>query len=307
MAAISVIIPAYNAAPTLAEAVESCLAQEGIDLEVVVVDDGSTDQTAEVARGFGGRVRLESGPNRGANAARNRGIALAKGPLVQFLDADDLLLPDKLNRQAAVLEKGAADIVFSDYKVIEPDGESSSVQGIPEEGLRDPVCMLLHHRLQTSAPLHWKRNLESVGGFTPDLKASQERDLHLRLAMAGFRFEKLPGVYHIVRKQRESISSDYVKVLRQRQHWVLPAYAKLEEEGKLTDERRRAFSGIMSLSGRELIQLGEFGLGKTYLNHAAAMHPGHYLDDWSGMRRLAYRALGPVWAEKLLALKKGME
>lgn len=276
-------------------------------MEVIVVDDGSSDHTAEVARSFGSHITFYSGPNRGANAARNRGIQMAAGPLVQFLDADDLLLPDKLNRQAPVLEQDDADIVFSDYRVYEADGQGSTVQGILEDIPEDPVCMILRHRLQTSAPLHWKKNLEKVGGFTPSLKASQERDLHLRLAAAGMRFKRLPGIFHVVRKQHTSISSDYVKVLRQRQFWVIPAFEKLKGEGKLSNERLRAFSGIMSLSGRELIQLGEFDLGKTYLKHAAAMHPGHYLDDWSTLRRLAYQTLGPVWAEKLLALKKGFE
>jgi glycosyltransferase involved in cell wall biosynthesis len=287
--------------------VESCLRQTYPEVEVIVVDDGSPDHTLAEARAFEPRIRVLTGPNRGANAARNRGIGLATGAFLQFLDADDLLHPEKLERQVAALSAGDADLVYADYEVVEPDGHTRSTQGMPDIGDGDPVCALLLHRLQTSAPLHRTENVRRVGGFRPGLKASQERDLHLRLAMSGLRFRKVPGALHTVRKQRTSISSDYVHVLRQRRHWVVPAYDTLAEEGALTDDRRRAFAEMMALSARELIQLGEYRLGRAYLAEARRMHPGDPLADWSTKRRVAYRLLGPVMAEKLLALKKSVE
>ena len=94
---VSVIIPCYNASRFLAEAIESVLAQTHENLELVVVDDGSTDDSREIVRGFGERVRSEPLPhNQGVNFARNRGVEVARGEFVQFLDSDDLLRPEKI-------------------------------------------------------------------------------------------------------------------------------------------------------------------------------------------------------------------
>ena len=77
---ISVVIPCYNTERWVARAIDSALAQEGVRVEVIVIDDGSTDGSLEVIRGYDGRIRWETGPNRGVSAARNRGLALAAAP-----------------------------------------------------------------------------------------------------------------------------------------------------------------------------------------------------------------------------------
>ena len=91
----SVVIPCYNAEGYVGEAIESALNQTYRPVEVIVIDDGSTDGSLDVIRSFGDRIRYESGPNRGPSAARNRGVQLARGELIQFLDADDVLHPEK--------------------------------------------------------------------------------------------------------------------------------------------------------------------------------------------------------------------
>jgi len=107
---VSIIVPCYNAAPWLAPTLESALAQQGIAAEIIVVDDGSTDESLRIARQFESRgVRIETQANRGASAARNRGLRLAQGAFLQFLDADDLLDPSKIRLQvdmAAGLDPG---------------------------------------------------------------------------------------------------------------------------------------------------------------------------------------------------------
>ncbi len=96
---VSILIPCYNAERWIAQAIESSLAQTWPEKEVIVVDDGSTDASLDVIRRFDGRVRWETGPNRGGGAARNRLLRLARGEWLQYLDADDYLLPDKVARQ----------------------------------------------------------------------------------------------------------------------------------------------------------------------------------------------------------------
>ena len=131
---LSVIIPCYNVEAHVGTAVRSALAQQGVELEVLVVDDGSTDGTAAVVEALlpeaGGRMRLLRGPHRGASAARNRGLAEARGTYVQFLDADDALLPGKLAAQWE-LAQGAAEVVVGDYCTVQPDGRTLTVHAQP--------------------------------------------------------------------------------------------------------------------------------------------------------------------------------
>jgi glycosyltransferase involved in cell wall biosynthesis len=105
---VSVIIPAYNAAATLPETLASVLAQRAVDLDVVVVDDGSTDGTGEVAAQLGAPVRVIRQENAGVGAARNRGVDVARGRWVAFIDSDDLWEPDKLRLQVAAMNEPTA-------------------------------------------------------------------------------------------------------------------------------------------------------------------------------------------------------
>ena len=111
---VSCIIPVFNGARFLGEAVDSILAQTYRPCEVIVVDDGSTDATGDVIAGYGERVVAVRQPNRGEAAARNAGVRAARGALVAFLDADDLWGPEKLTRQAAKLgEDPRIDLCFT--------------------------------------------------------------------------------------------------------------------------------------------------------------------------------------------------
>ena len=98
---VSILIPAYNAERTIAETIQSALSQTWPYKEIVVVNDGSTDRTAQIASSFGTAVNVVSTENRGASATRNYAMGLSHGDYIQWLDADDLLLPDKIERQLA--------------------------------------------------------------------------------------------------------------------------------------------------------------------------------------------------------------
>ncbi len=111
---VSIIIPCYNAERWLAETLESALAQTWTAKEILVINDGSTDDSLAVAQQFVTRgVQVIDQPNRGASAARNHGLRLARGEFIQFLDADDLLAPDKISRQLAVAAQTGNEWVLS--------------------------------------------------------------------------------------------------------------------------------------------------------------------------------------------------
>jgi glycosyltransferase involved in cell wall biosynthesis len=120
---VSVVIPVFNGEGCLAEAIESALVQDHPDVEVIVVDDGSTDQTAAVVRSYEG-VRYLRQENAGAGAARNAGVAAARGTYVAFSDADDVLLPHRLSAQAQVLDDDPAiGCVLGRHLFVVPHGE----------------------------------------------------------------------------------------------------------------------------------------------------------------------------------------
>src|SRR5690349_18640783 len=113
---VSIVIPCHNAERFLAETLDSALLQTYPQIEVVVVDDGSTDDTPELIRSYGGRLIAEFGPNRGASAARNRGTSLARGEFIQYLDADDLLPPDAIEKRVTGMLETGADVAYSDWE-----------------------------------------------------------------------------------------------------------------------------------------------------------------------------------------------
>src|SRR3954467_5431211 len=112
---ISVIIPCYNAQKTIAATVDSALSQ-AVDREVIVVDDGSTDDSRAIIASYGDRIRADYGPNRGVSAARERGTQLARGELLQYLDSDDQLTPDTLAHRLDTMHQSGADAVYTDWQ-----------------------------------------------------------------------------------------------------------------------------------------------------------------------------------------------
>lgn len=123
MPKVSVIIPTYNRAKYVKEAIDSVLAQTFQDFEIIVVDDGSIDGTGELLKNYNGKIRYIYQTNKGLPAARNTGIRAAKGEYIAFLDSDDIWLPDKLDIQLKILEKnGDVGLIYSRMFVIDEDG-----------------------------------------------------------------------------------------------------------------------------------------------------------------------------------------
>lgn len=192
---VSVIIPTYDRAELVVDAVESVLAQTYPAFECLVVDDGSTDATLEVLEeqfGEEARVRVVAGGHAGVSAARNRGLAVANGELVTFLDSDDLMVPNRLARQLERLEDPTIDAVLG-------RAEQASVGGAPY-----PDWMLLLPRdlwpgyYQMSILLA-TRHAREVGGFDEALSMGEDTDFLVRLAGAGVRLGLLDEIVLIRR------------------------------------------------------------------------------------------------------------
>ena len=182
---VSVVIPAFNAEPFLAEAIESVLAQTYAPYELVVVDDGSTDRSAEIAAGYEGVRLIRNSESRGAAAARNRGAKAARGEILAFVDADDLLLPSKLDFQVGELLKRDDEVcVLASQEFIVEDGAS-----IPMAALTDrqrPAWVDADFpNLYTMTMVLKKRLFLSSSGFTEGLDYTEDVDFLFRLIEAG--------------------------------------------------------------------------------------------------------------------------
>lgn len=196
---VAVIIPAFNCAPFVGDAVRSALGQVGVDLQVVVVDDGSTDDTRQVLESFGERIQVVRQSNRGPGAARNAGMRAAHAEYIAFLDADDVWLPGKLAVQLGHLESfPCTNAAYSRWHVWTSGAEGRFL--IPEWARR-PVdraaglarensgnlyaSLLLDCHILTSTVVMRRCLLDCVGWFDEDLRCGEDYDYWLRLARHG--------------------------------------------------------------------------------------------------------------------------
>lgn len=131
MNGVSVIIPAYNAAVTIAETIDSALAQTLPPLDIIVVNDGSTDSTAAILDRYGDRIHVISQPNAGLSSARNAALRIARGEYVAFLDADDIWAPQMLARTVPLLDaEPQCALVFTDLAVIDSNAAPSTPRSL---------------------------------------------------------------------------------------------------------------------------------------------------------------------------------
>lgn len=213
---VSVIMPCYNGERYLAEAIDSALDQTYRPIEVIVVDDGSTDGSRRVAEGYGHRIRWTQRDHSGIAGARNHGIALAKGEFLAFLDADDLWIKDKLERQVRALrEDPTVGIVSGEMEqFVSPelagalDARVQFVAGAVS--VRIPGTMLLR-----------RSEFDRVGDFSTALTTGEFLDWISRAGAAGLKSVHLPGV--VLRRRihdanhgilRKDAKSDYLKVVK---------------------------------------------------------------------------------------------
>jgi len=188
-AIVTVIIPTYNCQRYLGEAIESVFQQTFPAWELIVVDDGSSDGASEAIRQylFDGRVQYLFQEHQGLPAARNNGLRVSNGRYIQFLDADDLIHPDKLKRQAEFLDTHPEiDGVISRHRFFSTDVSNSTIP----EGFSRQRCdirkeLLKGNFIAVNAPLVRKKAVERVENFDESLTSTEDWDLWLRLSLAG--------------------------------------------------------------------------------------------------------------------------
>jgi glycosyltransferase involved in cell wall biosynthesis len=295
---VSVVIPAYNQAQFLAEAIESALNQDEPPLEVIVVNDGSTDRTAAVVAAFPS-VRLLSQANHGLAAARNAGLAVCRGEFIVFLDADDRLLPGALRIGARLL---AADpslgFAAGHSRFVSRDGTPQPTNQPLRNGDDGYLSMLLRNRIRNPAMVMFRRQiLDVVGGFDSNVNACADYELYLRIT------RDHPVVFHddVVadyRKHGQNMSDDArvmlrevgIVIRRQRPYLVTPAHREAYRAGLLNAQSSYADRLVNQIRAR--IRTGT-GWGRTLADLITLLwwrpvaiieHARRKLRVWRGVR-----------------------
>ena len=253
---VTVVITCYNHGRFLGEAIESVLSQSYQSFEVIVVDDGSTDDTREVAARYP-QVRCISQPNQGLSAARNRGIQEGRGEFFVFLDADDRLLPPALEAGVKALsERPECALAFGDYRAITSDGTvflestAASVQTDYYAALLRTNCIEMH-----ATVIYRRAVFQSIGTFDTSLKACEDYDLYLRVS------RKLPICHYAVqvaeyRQHDSNMSGDPAVMLTN----LLSVIRSQKKYVKHDRSYRRAYrAGLRSFAGSYAAQLAQLG------------------------------------------------
>jgi glycosyltransferase involved in cell wall biosynthesis len=190
MPIVSVIIPAFNAKDTLNETLKSVISQTRLDWEAIIVNDGSTDETLTLAQAWcrrDPRIRLISRPNKGLAATRNDGAAMASGPWLLFLDADDLIEPKWMNAMLGVAAaKPDACVLHCGYVKFLPDGRWDDPVVPPDDDYFENLSR--QNLFQPNALLVRRELFVELGGFDPAFSACADWDMWLRIARTGARF-----------------------------------------------------------------------------------------------------------------------
>jgi glycosyltransferase involved in cell wall biosynthesis len=236
---VSVVIPARDVEDWIGPTIRSVMKQEPAPHEIIVIDDGSADRTAAIARGFGDQVRVVSQPNAGLSAARNAGAERASGEVLLFLDADDVLLPGSVEGSLSIWSRAAptAMVCIPNHIRSSPDGRSLAWPTAPEVrllGRRDLASLLLKNFLLANAFV--TRDVWRRFPFDEDLLAVEDLDFYARVLIADIPIVVLgqPGV--VMAERRSGSMTSRTRWMREQRR---VAFSKLSSAQGLTRKERR--------------------------------------------------------------------
>jgi glycosyltransferase involved in cell wall biosynthesis len=310
---VSVVIPCWNAAEFVGDAIESALAQSWPGVEVVVVDDASTDGSAEVIARFEEIVSLRLGENRGGAYTRNRGAELATGRWLLFLDADDFLSPDALTWLAGTALRSPGALVACGWRELVREGSEWVARGPrrrprPSAG-RDPLRAWLEGDFVPTCSLLWPREVfDATGGWDETLTLNDDGDLALRALAAGTPLVRAAGGEGLYRRHgadRVTVSTDVRSgaKLRSAMRVLDRLSATLAGQGRL-DDYRDALAGPYADVAQLAFRAGLTGLGRACLAKAGA-GAGRGVPARTLPGRLLTRVLGLEGKERVTAALAG--
>ena len=295
---VSIIIPNYNKAPYIRESIESALNQTYKNIEVIVVDDGSTDKSKEIIKSFGKRIKAYFLPHKNANVARNFGFKKSKGEYIQFLDSDDIILPEKIEKQVELLEKTGADMALCYWAHITHSGELKNIKELPKE-FHDRELFrwfIQGNWFASDCPLYKRQFIKEIT-WDENLNRVQDGDFHLKVAMHYPTAKTIPEVLAYYR----ITSPDYKKMCKYRLIWAQDSfYVYNKLKGKVCGKEKDYLSQILFHIARGIYDCDKnlyWGIVKT----ASRLSHTYYKSE-SNLFMFTYKLLGLEFAEKLASL-----
>ncbi|MDQ7843998.1 MAG: glycosyltransferase family 2 protein [Armatimonadota bacterium] len=295
---VSLVTPAYNQGPFLREAVESVLAQTYPAVEYIVIDDGSTDNTREILSAYGGRVRWESQPNRGQAATLNRGWSMARGDLLGYLSADDVLLPDAVEAGVRMLMGDPRLVaVYPDFYLI--DRRSRLIKEVrrPDFDYRDLVLRGVCH--PGPGALFRRTAYLRAGPWDETLRQAPDYEFWLRLGLLGG-FGHIPRPLAKFRIHGGSQSRGPAPPARSDEiiRIIAEFYAQRSDlPAEILRGKRQALSTAYLLAARSHFGARRYTTAMQRVWRAAALYPRHLLSP--GTYRLLLGGLTERWRYQL--------
>tara|TARA_R110000850_G_scaffold264954_2_gene394285 strand:- start:2489 stop:3364 length:876 start_codon:yes stop_codon:yes gene_type:complete len=286
MATVSVVTPTYNRARFLPDAVSSVLAQTYGDFELIILDDGSSDDTREVLEPFlaDRRVRYFYQKNQGQSHARNHALDQAAGEFIAFLDSDDLWEPSKLEKQLAVFKSNPnVDIVHGDEATIDEQGVVNSLENMNRYSGGITRYLLADNSVSITTALVRRRCFDEMGGFDTSVGVADDYELWLRFS-ARYYFHYEPGIVASYRVMADQISSDKRRRFAANERIILEFLARYGEVLS-SGERRWGLSRFYCRKARYFASAGKRGKAFSAIARALGNAP---LDSvvWKALYRV---------------------
>ncbi len=296
---VSVIIPCFNAERYISECVDSVLAQSYQEIEIICVDNNSIDSTLSVLKNLEhthtGKIKIYSEKSKGASFARNKGLAESNGEWIQFLDADDVLLPNKIEHQITLIKNNHFDIVVGSY-LYEKNSERSKI-----EIAKNSWIGLVKGRLGiTSSNLWRKEKIVEVGGWDI-LSSSQESNLMFKLLKANAEVIFDDSFNTIIKNQDQNSISNSSRA----QNWLryidlrIQIWNYLAQGEKLNFEITKVLKSIVFDSIRALYSCDKIQGVNYYQKHVLGKYIPESSQATSKLYIISYKIVGFVIAEKI--------
>jgi len=292
---VSVVIPVFNLRDYLGLAIESALDQTLAPehVEVIVVDDGSTDGSGEVAERYSPRVRYARQDNRGLSAARNAGIRLSRGSFIAFLDADDRMLPEKLEAQlAAFASHPEVGLVYSGWYYVDEAGARLPQRGWSRQAgdvLRD---LVLGNLLHPHAALVRRALVEQAGGFDETLTSVEDWDLWLRISRRGCLWHCVDRPLIEYRIRQGSMHQDAARMLENRLRVLDKLYADPDLPAEVARRRSTAYQNAYLTAACDFFRASDRRSATRWFYTAVALRPA-FVTEPSSFRLFCRWVLPP--------------
>jgi glycosyltransferase involved in cell wall biosynthesis len=299
---ISVIIPTYNCEKYISEAIGSVLLQTCTDYEIIVIDDGSTDKTRDIVKNKFPEVRYFYISNQGVSRARNYGIRRALGEYIAFLDADDLWLPEKLEKQLKLFQSDQElALIFTEERIFDTNGFMDGKISKKKRLMKGDVVknIFLFSNVTTSTVMVKRHVFQETGYFEENLKAAEDDNMWMRIALK-FRIHLLDEVLVHYRWTENSLSrtaSNLLSGVLKNLELIENKYPELSERlGRASIRRKK--SDIYSSHGYYLFSNGCYTSARQYYFRSIALYP-----KLGSIIYLLFTIIPPSIVEKIRKMK----